>query len=176
MKHCKLEQDRNSTKWKTAFGSQNVYRLKSVWENYSAVNTSHLLWRRKKKNPWLRVEPRPQYANVLLGSRNTLKLGSLLCNDAIHCFPITAQKCYEKLIHYLHFFRTLWNLVYFTLNTILIWTSHTSVFNSSISSAQHAASSCLIRQCRSIPLISKFSGNCSLICSLKMWSTMGQVL
>lgn len=55
---------------------------------------------------------------------------------------------------------SLQNLVYFTLNIVLIWTSHSSVFNSSISSAQHVASNYLIRQCRSIPLISKVSGNC----------------
>lgn len=149
----------------------------SLWK-LLAVNTSHLLWRKKT--------PHDSGWNQDLGMQTCMYMEAKTHLNCVLDYVImqstTSQSQQRNALRnsYNTFFfieLSLQNLVYFTLNIVLIWTSHTSVFNSSISSAQHVASNYFFRQCRSIPLISKFSGNCFFFtCSLNIWSTMGQAL
>lgn len=112
----------------------------------------------KKKPAWVRVDRTrgPRVANMLLGSRNTIWA---LYYVMMQSNSFQSQQKNTVRNRYIPFLElSLQNLMYFTLNTILIWTNYTSKF--SISSVQHVASNYLIRQCRNIPFVSIFGRNC----------------
>lgn len=150
---------------------------KTIWENHSRAT----FYEEKKKSPArLRVETRTQYVNLsVLGAEihlNWVLFYAVIQPTEYHIFLTTAKKSCEKVRCYILFFlRTKCSKphVYFTLNTILICTSHDSG-SQQLNSAQHVTSIYFIRQYSSISLFSTNSCNCfsqSLFKNMKYYGT-----
>lgn len=131
LKHCKLELSGKQYKVKKCLWMpKHLQAINSLRKLLSCKHRQRFM-KRKKNSAWLGVEPkRPKCVNMLLlGSRDILKLGSVLCSNAIRWISQLLNNSREMLWEtdlldiFLEVFKT---CVFFTLNTILICTNRNS--------------------------------------------------